>query len=132
MPPFWSLFVIVLLSTKRITNKDNHGHMIFSAQACITAKHAKTAGALLARHFPSSQGTDLFAASLTLSFLSGVEKGSKDRKIAELWRDVQCVTQPFFFGSAGGIVAHHHAMMEREQLSSSAMGQHQYPRLQCG
>jgi hypothetical protein len=93
---------------ERITNKDNHGHMISSAQACITAKHAKAAGALLARHFPPSQGTELFATSLFF-FWGG--KGPKDQKIAELWRDVQCFTQPFFFGHRqAGSVAHHHVM----------------------
>jgi hypothetical protein len=63
---------------ERITNKDNHGHMISSAQACITAKHAKAAGALLARHFPPSQGTELFATSLP--FFSRVEKVLKIKR----------------------------------------------------
>jgi hypothetical protein len=105
MPPFRSLFVIILLNAappmERITNQDNHGHMISSAQACITAKHAKAAGALLARHFPPSQGTELFATFLP--FFSRVGKALKIKRSPNCGGMCNALRSLFFWASAGGI-----------------------------
>jgi len=112
MPPFWSLFVIVLPSLsllsaappmERITNKDNHGHMISSTGLHNSKARENTrrvaCSALSAITKAHSCSPPLYLSpslSISLSFFSGAEKGSKDRKIAGLWRDVQCVMQHGF------------------------------------
>lgn len=107
MPPFRSLFVIILLSAappmERIMNKDNYGHMISSAQACIRAKHAKAAGVLLARHFPPSQGTELFAASL---FFLGWEKALKVERSPNCGEMHNALRSLFFGYRQAGSIAH--------------------------